>query len=100
MAERDAPAGGEETRAALTASTAADEPSDVHLGAADQGEPGAGHEAHGMAGEGGHGDDHHDARHEDEPLGPLDWRAWGAAALGVAVALVVAALLYLVSYPA
>jgi hypothetical protein len=53
-----------------------------------------------MAGEGGHGDDHHDAHHEDEPLGPLDWRAWGAAALGVAVALVVAALLYLVSYPA
>ena len=43
------------------------------------------HEGHAMAGEGGHGDDHHDA-HADEALGPIDWPAWGAAALGVAVA--------------
>ena len=53
-----------------------------------------------MAGEGGHGDDHHDAHHVDDPLGPLDWQAWGAAALGIAVAALVAALFYVVSYPA
>ncbi|MGZ3585700.1 MAG: hypothetical protein ACXVAE_03470 [Candidatus Limnocylindrales bacterium] len=63
------------------------------------GRPAEGHETHGMAGEGGHGDDHHDAQHVDDPLGPLDWPAWGAAALGIAVATLVAALFYVVSYP-
>jgi hypothetical protein len=32
--------------------------------------------------------------HGDEELGPIDWPAWGAAALGVASALVVVAVLY------
>jgi hypothetical protein len=36
----------------------------------------------------------HDAD-EAAPLGPIDWPAWGAAALGVAAALVTAGALYL-----
>jgi hypothetical protein len=33
----------------------------------------------------------HDAPdHHDEKLGPVDWRAWGAGALGVVVGLTVA----------
>ena len=31
---------------------------------------------------------------EDAPLGPIDWPAWGASALGVAIAALVVALLY------
>ncbi len=34
----------------------------------------------------------HDA-HADEALGPIDWPAWGAAALGVAIAGFVALLM-------
>jgi hypothetical protein len=55
----------------------------------------AGHEEHGMAGEGGHGDDHHDPQ-VDAGLGPIDWHAWGAAALGVGIAAFVALLMALV----
>jgi hypothetical protein len=54
-----------------------------------------GHEEHGGAGEGGHGDDHHDA-HTDGSLGPLDWNAWGAAGLGIGIAAFVALLMALV----
>lgn len=34
-----------------------------------------------------HGDDHghDDHAHAEEPLGPIDLRAWGAALLGVAI---------------
>jgi hypothetical protein len=53
------------------------------------------HEEHGMAGEGGHGDDHHDP-HMDAGLGPIDWPAWGAAALGIGIAGFVALLMALV----
>jgi hypothetical protein len=53
------------------------------------------HDAHGMAGEGGHGDDHHDA-HMDESLGPIDWPLWGAAVLGVGIAVFMAVLMALV----
>ena len=53
------------------------------------------HETHGMAGEGGHGDDHHDA-HTGERLGPIDWPLWGAAVLGVGVAVFIALLMALV----
>jgi hypothetical protein len=40
-----------------------------------------------------HGDDHghDDHAHADEPLGPIDVRAWGAGILGVVLALVIAA---------
>ena len=40
-----------------------------------------------------HGDDHghDDHAHGEEPLGPIDVRAWGAAILGVALGLVTAA---------
>ncbi len=54
---------------------------------------------------GGHGHaDHgdgggHDAGHAQEPLGPIDWRAWGAGALGAVAAGVVAVALYLASHP-
>jgi hypothetical protein len=53
------------------------------------------HDVHGMAGEGGHGDDHHDA-HADEVLGSIDWPLWGAAALGVGIAVFMAVLMALV----
>jgi hypothetical protein len=35
----------------------------------------------------GHGDD------DGEPLGPIDWRAWGAAVVGIVAALVTAGAL-------
>lgn len=42
---------------------------------------------------------HHDAaagdHHAAETLGPIDWRAWGAAALGIVIALGIAAALAL-----
>lgn len=50
------------------------------------------HAGHAMADEGGHGDDHHD-EHMAAPLGPIDWPAWGATALGVGVAGFVALLM-------
>jgi hypothetical protein len=53
------------------------------------------HVAHGMPGEGGHGDDHHDA-HADDQLGAIDWPLWGAAALGVGIAVFMAVLMALV----
>ena len=40
-------------------------------------------------------DAHASAEHAGEPLGPIDWPAWGASALGVAVALLIAAVLAL-----
>ena len=53
------------------------------------------HDVHGMAGEGGHGDDHHDM-HMDASLGPIDWPLWGAAVLGVGIAAFMAVLMALV----
>ena len=53
------------------------------------------HDVHGMAGEGGHGDDHHDA-HMDAALGPVDWPLWGAAVLGIGIAIFMAVLMALV----
>ena len=41
-----------------------------------------------------HGDSEH-AEHAEPRLGPIDWPAWSAGALGVAVGVVVAALFYL-----
>jgi hypothetical protein len=40
-----------------------------------------------------HGDDHghDDHAHDEEPLGPIDLRAWGAAVLGVALGVATAA---------
>jgi hypothetical protein len=32
---------------------------------------------------------------EDQPLGPIDWAAWRAAAVGVAIAALICVLLYL-----
>jgi hypothetical protein len=42
-----------------------------------------------------HDEPHGHDEHEAEPLGPIDWPAWGAAALGVAAALITAGALYL-----
>lgn len=57
--------------------------------------PDAMHDSHGMAGEGGHGDDHHDAD-MDERLGPIEWSVWGAAVLGIGIAVFMALLMALV----
>ena len=46
------------------------------------------------------GDGHADGHGEHaEVLGPIDWRAWGAALLGVASGFLVAACLYVSSRP-
>ncbi len=37
--------------------------------------------------------DHASGEHAEEPLGPIDWPAWGASALGVVIALLIAAVL-------
>jgi hypothetical protein len=50
---------------------------------------------HGTADHGGdHGHDDHAHAGEDEPLGPIDGRAWGALALGAALGLVVAIMIW------
>jgi hypothetical protein len=51
----------------------------------------------GHHGDGGHGDGHGD--HGGPALGPIDWAAWGAALVGLIVALVIAAALYLAQHP-
>lgn len=40
----------------------------------------------------------HDS-HAQEPLGPIDWPAWGAGLLGAAAAAIVAVALYLAARP-
>ncbi len=37
------------------------------------------------------GHEHDDHAHPEEPLGPIDWRAYGAGALGLAIGLLMAA---------
>jgi ABC-type Zn2+ transport system substrate-binding protein/surface adhesin len=39
-----------------------------------------------------HGDDHghDDHAHEEEALGPINWAAWGAGALGIAIGVAIA----------
>jgi hypothetical protein len=78
---------------------------DRHGGAADHG--GAEHHAASAAGTdvaiahdvdpskvaAGHEDDPRDEHHE-EPLGPIDWRAWAASAAGIAVGAGIAALFF------
>ena len=44
-----------------------------------------------------HGDEH---GHGGEALGPIDWQAWGAAALGIASAAVIIGVLYVTIRPA
>jgi hypothetical protein len=44
-------------------------------------------------------DDHDEAGHEEERLGPIDWPRWGAGVLGVAIAGVMAALFALAVMP-
>ena len=71
--------------------TAADATHDAHAAA----ETTDGHATggHGHADHDGGGG--HDAGHAQEPLGPVDWRAWGAAVLGAVAAGVIALSLYL-----
>jgi hypothetical protein len=54
-------------------------------------------DAHAAAVEHGHdaGDDGHDADHDTEELGPIDWGAWGVSVLGVVLGSVVALVMYL-----
>ena len=52
-----------------------------------------GHEGavlHHLVDDHGDGHGHDDHAHADEPLGPIDLAAWGAGALGVAIALAIA----------
>ncbi len=72
-----------------TAST--DEAQETAQSAVDQGGGAHGHADHGSAGG-------HDADHAQEQLGPVDWRAWGAGALGAVAAGVIAVALYLASH--
>ncbi len=55
------------------------------------------HAADAMEAEGEDAEDHGHAgeadKHGAEPLGPIDWPAWGASAFGVIVALLIAAAL-------
>jgi hypothetical protein len=44
-------------------------------------------------------DDHDEAGHPEERLGPIDWARWGASVLGVAIAGVMAALFSLAVMP-
>lgn len=66
---------------------------DVALSATEHDAGGHGHADHGD-------DGGHDAGHAQEPLGPIDWHAWGAGVLGAVAAGVVAVALYLASHPA
>lgn len=74
MAEPDTTHDHEATRAALEAAG-----HDLHAGAADP------HD-------GAHGDD------GDEPLGPIDVRAWGATLLSGGIAVLAAILFYVAAY--
>ena len=70
---------------------------------ADDAHAAAGHDAitHAGGAQGHHEDAHGDAHgHGDEALGPIDWRAWGAAALGIASAGAVVAVLLVAIRPA
>lgn len=58
-----------------------------HVGGAHMEEHDAGH------------DDHESGGHDEERLGPIDWPAWGASALGVAVALAMALLFFVAVQP-
>jgi hypothetical protein len=50
---------------------------------------------HAGGAQGHHDDAHGDAHaHDGETLGPIDWRAWGAMVLGVALGVVVLGALY------
>ena len=72
----------------------ADQASDTHAATS--------HDAvtHAGGAQGDHDDAHGDAHgHGGEVLGPIDWRAWGAAALGIASAAVVLAVLYVTIRP-
>jgi len=52
--------------------------------------------AHAGGAQGHHDDAHGDAHgHDGETLGPIDWRAWGAMVLGLALGVVVLGVLYL-----
>ena len=65
---------------------------DEHTHAADAHHVGGGHDHD-------HDEGHADAaeEHEDQasPLGPIDWRAWGISAIGLAVGVAIAVVLAL-----
>lgn len=58
------------------------------------------HGAHSAGDEGQHADAHGDDAGHGETLGPIDWRAWGAAALGIASGLLVVAVMLVAIRPA
>lgn len=68
---------------------------DPHADAQPAGDHAAGGHGHADHGTGGG----HDASNAQEPLGPIDWRGWGAGALGAVAAGVIALALYLSSHP-
>jgi hypothetical protein len=72
--------------------------SDEDLHAADAHHVGGGHEHEHASGH--DHDEEHPAEHAGEPLGPIDWGAWGAAVAGVAVAALIAASLAVAAYGA
>ncbi len=56
------------------------------------------HDPHAADGTGHDGHDGHDA-HAAQVLGPIDWRAWGMAVIGGALALLVAWTLVMAAHP-
>jgi hypothetical protein len=55
--------------------------------------------AHPSGDQGHHADAHGDDHGHGDALGPIDWRAWGAAVLGVASGLLVVAVMLVTIQP-
>lgn len=56
--------------------------------------------AHPGGDQGHHADAHADDHGHGEALGPIDWRAWGAAVLGIASGLLVVVVMLVAIRPA
>jgi hypothetical protein len=69
------------------------ERTDEDLHAADAHHVGGGHEHEHMAAGHAHEDDHSED-HGEEPLGPVDWGAWGASLVGIGAGALVALAMF------
>ncbi len=74
------------------------EPIPDELHAADAHHVGGGHDHPHDTGGHDHDSMHPEEEHE-EPLGPIDWAAWGISALGIGIGALVGLCLFLVTHP-